>query len=139
MGESMIRTYSELMEIDDFEERFAYLSVRSEVGVSTFGFERYLNQRFYTSRAWRQLRNEVIVRDGGCDLAFPGREIYNKVVIHHMNPVKVDDITHGDGSILDPEYLISTSLRTHNAIHYGDERQLQKPFTPRASGDTRLW
>jgi len=135
----MTRSYSELMEIDDFDERFRYLALRSKVGIATFGYERHLNQRFYTSREWRQLRDYVIVRDNGCDLAWPDWPIRNKPIIHHMNPITVDQVVHGDEGILDPEQLITTTLRTHNAIHYGDERQLLRPLIPRRAGDTNLW
>ena len=135
----MIRSYSELAQLDGLEERYRYLALRSQVGIATFGMERWLNQRFYTSREWRHLRNYVITRDEGCDLGVPGFDIHAKLIIHHMNPVTVDDIRAGDGSILDPEYLITTTLRTHNAIHYGDERQLPRQFTPRRLGDTQLW
>jgi len=135
----MTRTHSELMEIDDFEERFRYLALRSKVGIATFGYERHLNQRFYTSREWRQLRDFVIVRDQGCDLADPDWPIRTRPIIHHMNPITVDQVAHGDESILDPDQLITTTLRTHNAIHYGDERQLLRPLIPRRAGDTKLW
>ena len=135
----MTRSYSELIEIDDFEERFAYLALRSKVGIATFGYERHLNQRFYTSREWRQLRDHIIVRDQGRDLAHPDWEIHTRPIIHHMNPITVDQVVHGDEGILDPEFLITTTLRTHNAIHYGDERQLLRPLIPRRAGDTKLW
>jgi len=135
----MTRSYSELIEIDDFEERFAYLALRSKVGIATFGYERHLNQRFYTSREWRQLRDHIIVRDMGRDLAHPDWEIHTRPIIHHMNPITVDQVVHGDEGILDPEFLITTTLRTHNAIHYGDERQLLRPLIPRRAGDTKLW
>lgn len=135
----MIRTFSELSRIDDFEERFAYLALMGEVGRSTFGFDRWINQRFYTSREWRQLREYVTVRDNGCDLGVDGYEIHTKRIIHHMNPMTSQDITHGDGSILDPEFLITTTLRTHNAIHYGDERLLPRAPVERTQGDTTLW
>lgn len=135
----MIRSYSELRRIDTFEERFRYLELRGRVGQSTFGYDRYLNQKFYTSREWRQVRYYVIVRDNGCDLGVEGYEIHNNLIIHHMNPMVVDDIVHGDESILDPEFLISTTLRTHNAIHYGDERLLSRPLVDRRPGDTKLW
>lgn len=133
------RSYRELRRIDEFEERFRYLSLRGEVGVSTFGFDRYLNQRFYTSREWRQLRDHVIVRDNGCDLGIEGYEIHDKILVHHMNPVIVDDIVAGEDSILDPNFLITTTHRTHNAIHYGDERLLPRKHVPRERGDTKLW
>lgn len=135
----MIRRYSELCRINDFEERYHYLSLRGEVGKSTFGFDRYINQQFYTSREWRQLRHHVITRDNGCDLGIDGYEIHSGLIIHHMNPMKRDDISHGDSSILDPEFLITTTHRTHNAIHYGDEKLLSRPFVERQFGDTKLW
>ena len=135
----MIRTYSELRRLTDFEERYKYLALRGSVGRSTFGFDRYINQQFYTSTQWRQIRHHVIARDLGCDLGVEGYEIHDRIYIHHMNPMTVDDIVHGEDSILDPEFLISTTHRTHNAIHYGDERLLPRPLTERRSGDTKLW
>ena len=135
----MIRSYGELSRLETFEERFCYLSLQGAVGESTFGFDRYLNQQFYTSTQWRQVRNHVIARDIGCDLGVDGYEIFNRIVIHHMNPMVRDDILHGESRILDPEVLITTTHRTHNAIHYGDERLLLKPLTPRRHGDTKLW
>jgi len=98
-----------------------------------------MNQRFYTSRQWRDIRDHVIARDEGKDLALPGYEIHDKIIIHHMNPMTPEEIEHGDADILDPEFLITTTHRTHNAIHYGDERHLPKPFTERHPGDTKLW
>ena len=135
----MIRTYSELSLLTDFEERYRYLALRGSVGRSTFGFDRYINQQFYTSTQWRQIRHHVIARDLGCDLGVEGYEIHDRIYIHHMNPMTVDDIVHGEDSILNPEFLISTTHRTHNAIHYGDERLLPRPLTERRSGDTKLW
>ena len=135
----MIRTYSELRRLTDFEERYRYLALRGSVGRSTFGFDRYINQQFYTSTQWRQIRHHVIARDLGCDLGVEGYEIHDRIYIHHMNPMTVDDIVHGEDSILNPEFLISTTHRTHNAIHYGDERLLPRPLTERRSGDTKLW
>jgi hypothetical protein len=135
----MIRTYSELSSIYTFEERFRYLALRGSVGEATFGFDRWINQEFYRSRQWRDLRHHVIARDNGCDLGIDGFEIHSGLYIHHMNPLRVEDIVHMDDSILDPEYLISTSHRTHNAIHYGDERQLPRHYVPRNRGDTKLW
>lgn len=135
----MNRSYSELIEILTFEERYRYLREYSEVGVATFGFERWLNQAFYTSREWRDIRQEVIARDLGCDLGIEGREVWKKIIIHHMNPLTVRDVTRHDPAILDPEYLISVSLRTHNAIHYGTEEQLDRIQVQRAPGDTKLW
>lgn len=135
----MIRTITELKRIDSFEERFRYLSLKGRVGEETFGFDRYINQNFYRSREWRQLRHEVIARDIGCDLAFPGFEIHDRIIIHHMNPMLPNDIIHGDDSILNPDFLITTTHKTHNAIHYGDERLLPKAFVERNFGDTKLW
>lgn len=134
-----IRTYSELVQIEEFEERFRYLRLRGTVSDPTFGFDRWINQGFYSSREWKQARSNVIARDLGCDLAVPGYEIHDRILIHHMNPMEVDHIVDGDPSILDPEYLITTTHRTHNAIHYGDERLLPRPFVERRPGDTKLW
>lgn len=133
------RTYRELRRIDGFVERFHYLSLAGSVGTSTFGFDRYLNQRFYTSREWKQLRDEVIVRDNGCDLGVEGFEIHDRVLIHHMNPINVDDVISSAHSLLNPDNLITTTHRTHNAIHYGDERLLPRLPVPRERGDTGLW
>lgn len=135
----MIRSYSELSRIRDFEERFRYLALHGQVGDSTFGYDRWMNQAFYSSAEWKQIRSFVIVRDNGCDLGVPGREIHDRIYIHHMNPMSAEDIKHGNDDILDPEYLITTTHRTHNAIHYGDERQLLRPLVPRQRGDTKLW
>lgn len=135
----MIRSYSELQRIDGFFDRYRYLKLNGTVGRSTFGFDRYINQQFYTSREWRQLRSHIIVRDDGCDLGDPNYPIAGRVYIHHMNPMTVEDILEHDESILDPEFLISVTHNTHNAIHYGDESLLPKPYVPRSPGDTRLW
>ena len=135
----MIRSYSELRRLETFKERWEYLALRGRVGASTFGFDRYMNQQFYMSAEWRNLRHFVIVRDNACDLGIEGRDVHSRLVIHHMNPMTVDHIKDGDDSILDPEYLIATAHLTHNAIHYGDESLLPKPFTERTRGDTRLW
>lgn len=136
---SKIRTYSELRQNESFEDRFRYLSLKGVVGETTFGYERYLNQRFYTSREWRQLRSHVIIRDKGCDLGVEGYEINKSLLIHHLNPVRRDQIIHGDMDILDPEFLITTTHQTHNAIHYGDEHILPKKLVERRPGDTKLW
>lgn len=133
------RTFTELARLPTFEERFRYLALRGQVGDATFGYDRWVNQRFYRSREWRHIRNFVIARDEGCDLAVPGHEIYDRIIIHHMNPMTVGDIVHGDETIVDPEFLISTTHNTHNAIHYGDERLLPRPFAARGPGDTQLW
>jgi hypothetical protein len=135
----MRRSYSELLRYHTFEDRFDYLSLKGVVGRSTFGFDRYINQQFYTSVQWRQLRDFVIARDLGMDLGIEGYEIYDRIIIHHMNPMLVDDIVHGDSEILDPEFLITTTHRTHNAIHYGDKSLLREPLKARTPGDTKLW
>lgn len=134
-----IKRYSELRRLNTFEERFEYLKLHGSVGRSTFGFDRYLNQRFYTSYEWKQARNNVIVRDNGCDLGIIGYEIYDSILIHHINPVAVDDIIHGEEWLFDPEYLITTTKNTHNAIHFGNEKGLPKMVLSRIPGDTRLW
>jgi hypothetical protein len=135
----MIRRYESLRQLDTIEERYAYLRMGGRVADPTFGFDRWMNQQFYTSREWRDLRHYVIVRDGGCDLGVDGYDIHHGLYIHHMNPITVDQIKHHDMSILDPEFLITVSHRTHNAIHYGDDRQLPRPPTVRRAGDTKLW
>lgn len=135
---SKIRHYSELRRLDTFEERFEYLELKGSVGQSTFGFDRWINQQFYRSYEWDKVRSRVIARDGGCDLGIPGYEIHSGLLIHHMNPMTADDIKHGEEWILDPEYLITTTLNTHNAIHYGD-RSLLPHFVERKPGDTKLW
>lgn len=136
---SRIRSYTELDRIKGFEARYAYLRIRAGVGVDTFGFERWLNQAFYHSAQWRHARDEVIARDYGRDLGCEGFEIFDKIIVHHMNPIAVEDLTHANIDILNPEYLISTSHRTHNAIHYGDASLLVKPPVRRRKGDTKLW
>lgn len=134
-----LKTFTELQRLPTFEARFNYLSVKSIVGRATFGAERFLNQVFYTSKEWRDVRQEVIARDYGLDLAMPGHEIYNKVIIHHMNPLTVEDIDERNPDILDPELLITVSHETHNAIHYGDVDRLSRPPVERRPGDTRPW
>jgi hypothetical protein len=134
-----LRTYSELRRCETLEERYRYLAIRGIVGEATFGFDRYLNQQFYKSAEWRQIRNHVISRDNGCDLGVAGYEIHDRIYIHHMNPMVVEEIVTGDSSILDPEFLIAVTQRTHNAIHYGDESLLSRPLVERRPGDTKLW
>lgn len=134
-----IRCYSELRALPSFEERFEYLKLQGTVGESTFGFDRYMNQMFYQSTEWRSIRSHVIVRDSGCDLGIPEYEIHDKIYIHHMNPMTREQIAHSDDDILDPENLISTTHRTHNAIHYGDASLLRRPYRERTRGDTQLW
>lgn len=136
---TMVRTYRELIRFTSLRERYNYLALRGVVGDSTFGSERTLNQNFYRSREWRQIRNHVIARDEGCDLGVPGFEIFDAVYIHHMNPLTPDDIRHSTEYLLDPNYLITTTHQTHNAIHYGDERLLPRDYVPRSPGDTKLW
>ena len=136
---TMIRRYSELRHIPTFEERFEYLKLNGSVGRETFGFDRYINQRFYTSKEWRDVRHHIIARDLGLDLGAEGYEINSRILIHHMNPIVVDDILHKNDDILDPEFLITTCHNTHNAIHYGDSSLLPKPLVERSRGDTKLW
>lgn len=134
-----IRTYSELILLPTFDERYQYLRLSGMVGEETFGFDRYLNQMFYKSKEWKRIRNEVIVRDNGCDLGVPGREIYGKILIHHMNPIRKDDILRRSEYLLDPEYLICTVKNTHDAIHYSDERLLIRMPKARTKNDTCPW
>jgi len=134
-----IRTYSELSRYHGFQERFDYLKLGGSVGRATFGFDRYLNQDFYRSSQWKQVRNEVILRDNGCDLGVPGYDIHVGLLVHHMNPIVPDNIVNGDEWILDPEFLILTTKETHNAIHYGNPSLLPKVTTERRPGDTKLW
>lgn len=134
-----IRRYSELVQIKNFEDRFEYLKLDGSVGRETFGSERYLNQKFYTSYEWRRIREHVIARDLGNDLGVEGLPIFSKLLIHHMNPITPEEIVHGDQNILDPEFLITTKLSTHNDIHYGRLTLANRPYTPRTPGDTKLW
>lgn len=134
-----IRTFTELSQIPTFEERFEYLKLSGRVGADTFGFERYRNQQFYRSAEWRSIRHHVIARDLGCDLGVEGFEIPERAYIHHMNPMTIQDFKLGSDDILNPEYLITTTHRTHNAIHYGDERNLLLAPVERRPGDTKLW
>ena len=136
---TITRRYSELRLLETFDERFDYLVLGGDVGRSTFGFDRWVNQSSYRSRQWKDIRNAVIVRDEGCDLGVKGRPINGGLVVHHINPMSPDDIVHDEGWILDPEFLICVSSATHNAIHYGDRNSLPKPYVPRTPGDTKLW
>lgn len=133
------RNYVELSKLETFEERYRYLELRGVLGLETFGFDRWINQRFYKSYEWQNVRDYVITRDNGCDLGILGYEIYSGLIVHHMNPISLDDIKHGDESLINPEFLITTSLRTHNAIHYGDESLLPRGPVVRERGDTTLW
>ena len=136
-----IKTYSELSELTTFEERFEYLKLNGSVGKSTFGFDRIFNQKFYRSKEWKDIRNYIIVRDNGCDLGIPGFEIYDSrlIFIHHLNPISLDDIKNGTDYLLNPEFLITTTHRTHNAIHYGDKNLLVKAPIERIKNDTCPW
>lgn len=134
-----IRTYSELITLPTFEARYEYLKLHGEVGKETFGFDRYLNQAFYKYPEWRKARDLVIIRDNGCDLGIEGREIRGKILIHHMNPITKEDILSRSEYLLNPEYLICTIKRTHDAIHYGDESLLAKDPIERKPNDTCPW
>lgn len=134
-----IRTYSELITLPTFEERFKYLKLNGKVGEETFGFDRYLNQIFYKSYAWLKVRDSVIIRDCGCDLGISGREIYGKILVHHMNPIEDKDLINKNDIILDQEYLICTTKNTHDAIHYGDTDLLFTDPIIRSKNDTCPW
>lgn len=135
----IIRTYSELITLPSFEERYRYLKLDGSVGKETFGFDRYLNQDFYRSKEWKHIRDEIIVRDCGCDLGIIDREIPTRIYIHHMNPISVKDIVNATEFLLNPEYLICVSHSTHNAIHYGDESLLVTAPVERKRNDTCPW
>lgn len=135
----MIRTYSDLRRLRTIEERFAYLKLGGYVGEATFGAERYLNQEFYRSLEWKNARRDVIARDLGCDLGVDGYEIFDRVYVHHMNPMTAEDLKYHNIDVLNPEFLICVSLNTHNAVHYGDENLLPKTHMDRRPGDTKLW
>jgi hypothetical protein len=139
MSMTRFRSYSELERLSTFDERYEYLRLDGQVGRSTFGFDRYINQNFYSSYEWKRVREQVIYRDDGCDLGVPGYEIHSGILIHHINPMRVDDVIHGAEWLIDPEYLITTTQRTHNAIHYSDISLLPKVVVARSPGDTRLW
>lgn len=133
------RSFSELSKLETFEERYQYLRLDGVVGEDTFGFDRYLNQTFYRSQRWKRVRDQVIVRDNGCDLGIEGHEIYGKVLIHHMNPITILDIENESDFLLNPEYLICVAHNTHNAIHYGDEGLLMKGPIERTKNDMCPW
>lgn len=134
-----IRTYSQLRRLQTFQERFEYLSLYGQVGRETFGFDRWMNQEFYHSYEWKRVRQQVIARDLGCDLGVPGYEIHARLLIHHINPLMPQDLSDGADLALDLDNLITTTHRTHNAIHFGDERLLPRPVIQRMPGDTKLW
>ena len=135
----MIRTYSELCKLKSFEDRYNYLRLHGQVCKETFGFDRYLNQIIYKLPEWKSVRDKVIVRDCGCDLGIEGHEIGEKILVHHMNPITMDDIISHNKDIFNPEYLICVSHQTHNAIHYGDESQLISGTVERSPNDTCPW
>ena len=135
----IIKSYSELKALSTFEERYNYLRMRGRVGQDTFGFDRVFNQMFYTSREWKRVRDIVIARDNGCDLGVDGYDIYGPVVIHHMNPISLEDIQEGTDFLMNPEYLITTCHSTHNAIHYGNGELLEKSPIVRKPYDTCPW
>lgn len=134
-----MRSYRELLRLKTFDERFEYLKLSGLVGESTFGFERYLNQMLYNSSEWRRARNKIIIRDNGCDLGVEGCEIQGTILVHHMNPISVDDLKDFSEDVFNPEYLICVSLNTHNAIHYGDKSLIPQMPIERRPGDTCPW
>ena len=134
-----IKTYSELITISTFEERFEYLQLKGSVGKDTFGYDRHLNQVLYRSPEWKRLRNQIIIRDGGCDLACDGYDIYGKVLIHHLNPITVEDVLARSRKVFDPDNLVCVSHNTHNAIHYGDVDLLVTGPIIRTKNDTCPW
>ena len=139
MTTTNIRTYSELIQLPTFKERFDYLRLDGVVGKDTFGFDRYLNQQFYRSSEWKRIRNQVIVRDNGCDLGIDEYEIHGRILIHHMNPISIEDLQYMSDLLMNPEYLICVSHRTHNAIHYGDESLIVTIPIERSQNDTCPW
>lgn len=140
MNATTIKTYSELITLPTFEERYRYLKLGGEVGKETFGFDRWLNQVFYNSKEWKTFRRDIIVRDMGCDLGIEGREIGGRIYIHHIEPIKLDDILHRRLEVLmNPNNAISVSFDTHNAIHYGDESLLLTVPVERSPNDTCPW
>ena len=139
MNQTSIKTYSELIQLDSFEERYRYLRLDGEVGKETFGFDRYFNQIFYKSPEWKAIRDTIIIRDNGCDLAIPGYEIRGRILIHHMNQITKRDILERSDLLLNPEYLICVTKRTHDAIHYGDENLLMTGPVERTRNDTCPW
>ena len=134
-----IKAYSELILLPTFEERFEYLRLNGAVGKDTFGYDRYLNQAFYTSYEWKKIRDQIIIRDNGCDLGIPGREIGRRIYIHHINPLRKDDIVSHSEYLRNPEFLICASFETHNAIHYGDINLLPRDPIERKPNDTCPW
>lgn len=134
-----MRTYSELVKLNTFEDRFNYLKLNGKVGEETFGFDRWLNQNFYKSNEWKRIRDQVIIRDNGCDMALEGYDIFSKIFVHHMNPINQSDLIHSTDFLINPEYLVCVSYDTHNAIHYGDISLLQTDPIVRKPNDTCPW
>lgn len=129
-----------MITMPEFDDRFRYAKLDGQVGRDTFGFDRYLNQQFYRSKEWKRLRDQIIIRDNGCDLGVPGHEISGKIYIHHLNPLSPEDITESTAKLFDPDNLVCVSAETHNAIHYGDESILEKnKIIERSPGDTCPW
>lgn len=139
MKKTIIRAYSELISLPTFEDRYRYLQLNGAVGKDTFGFDRYINQQFYRSKEWQRIRDEVIIRDNACDLGMEGYEIHGRIYVHHMNPIMVRDIQSNSDYLMNPEFLICTTHRTHNAIHYGDENLLARAPIERTKNDTCPW
>lgn len=139
MVEMMSKTYSELITIPTYEDRFRYLQLQGAVGKDTFGYDRYLNQFLYNSQEWKRFRNEIVIRDNGCDLAFEGYDIRGRILIHHINPITVNDVTNRNPLVFDPENVICVTHNTHNAIHYGDESLLITAPIERTRNDTCPW
>lgn len=135
----MIRCYSDLIQLPTFEERFRYLQLNGAVGKTTFGFDRYINQRFYHSPEWYRVKNQVIARDMGCDLGIEGRDIFDRAYVHHMNPILIKDFVDSSDQLLNPEFLITTTLLTHNAIHYGDDSIITFAPVERKPNDMCPW
>ena len=139
MKSGTIRTYSELIQLPTFEERFEYLRLDGSVGQVTFGYDRYLNQILYNSPEWKRFRRDIIIRDNGCDLACEGYEIRGRIIIHHINTISIEDIVNRNPMVFDPENVITTTHNTHNAIHYGDKELLVTVPIERSANDTCLW
>lgn len=133
------RSFHDLLDLETFDERLDYLRLGGGVGRATFGFDRYMNQQFYASYEWKRVRQEVIIRDNGCDLGIPGYEIHSELLIHHMNPVSLEDLRNREEWILNPDFLITTTHKTHNAIHYGGKSPYPKVVMERSPNDTKLW
>lgn len=140
MMKDRIKNIFDLQKLETFEERYEYLRCNAPIGLETFGYDRWINQKFYQSRFWKNARDQVIIRDNGCDLGVPGYEISGRIYIHHMNPITIDDILDENPDILNPNFLICVSFETHQAIHYGDESILpNNNLIERLPGDTKLW